>query len=393
MKLSKGSTELTEAFYKELFYNTFGIPWKQVYQDKLQLKPGECRPDDKRMNMIMSLMEIILSTSGKDIDGFRQFDPDEISTYILQTYERVGAEIVDYDKDKNPIRRYPYMRDLLATMDSMADHTKTSTRKMLNKIENWTIKGQYTMFDQDTKVKMDADIILADMKGVEADPKLQMMYTILISQLFSDKMYFTKDRRKLMIRDEAWSLMKNARARDFFVEDLRTARKNGFATISISQLPTDYLTPDESQGRAIMSNMQVNIFCKFDGQSVCSIVGKEYRLNDETIDEMTRLGVRRVAQKDGSFKAMYATFMMLIGQEIYIFKNVLHPFEYALYSSSSEDNAIIDYYLSVTKKMENLEDVLWYIADNRHIGDMGLVKYLEDGGNFNIARAVKGSKK
>lgn len=393
MKLSKGSTELTESFYKELFYNTFGIPWKQVYQDKLVLKPGECRPDDRAMNMIMSLMEIILSTSGKDIDGFRQFDPDEISYYILQTYERIGAEIVDYDKDKNPIRRYPFMRDLLKIMSELADATKTSTRKMINKIENWTIKGQYTMFDQDTKIKMDADIILADMKGVEADPKLQMMYTILISQLFSNKMYFTKDRRKVMVRDEAWSLMKNARAREFFVEDLRTARKNGFATISISQLPTDYLSPDEAVGRAIMSNMQVNIFCKFDGQAVCSTVGKEYRLNDETIDEMTRLGVRRVAQKDGSFKAMYATFMMLMNQEIYIFKNVLHPFEYALYSSSSEDNAIIDYYLSVTKKMENLEDVLWFIAENRHIGDLGLVQYLEDSGNFNIARSVRGSKK
>lgn len=205
-------------------------------------------------------------------------------------------------------------------------------------------------------------------------------------------MYFTRDRRKLIVRDEAWSLMQNERARKYFVEDLRTARKNGFATIAISQLPTDYLSPSPQDGRAIMSNMQVNVFCKFSSDSICREVGQEYGLGKEIVEEMKNLGVQKEIQEDGSFKPTYAKFMMVMGKSVYILKNLLHPFEYALYSSSAEDNAVIDFYMKVRKSHHSLEDVLWVIAQNQHIGDEELAKFLEDSGYGNMAARVRRKK-
>ena len=381
-KLSLGAASLTAANLKKKFEESFDMPHKPVYEEWLTLKPGECVPDQNRINMIMALMEVILSSSGKNLDGFIQFDPDEISQLILQTYEHIGETE----------GRFPRMTDLYNVANERVDKTKNSSRKLLNKIKNWTVDGQYPMFDQETSVPLDNDIILADMKGVENEPKLQMMYTLLISQLFSDKMYFTRDRRKLIVRDEAWSLMKNERARDFFVEDLRTARKNGFATVAISQLPTDYMNPDPQVGKAIMSNMQVNIFCKFEGQQVCEDVAREYQLNDETVKEMTTLGVQKVLQPDGSYRAAFSKFMLLIGKQVYLFKNILDPFEYMLYSSSAEDNAIINYYMDHSKKFDDLLETLKYIAADKHVGDKDLAKFLEDSGYFNVARRVRGSK-
>jgi conjugal transfer ATP-binding protein TraC len=300
----------------------------------------------------------------------------------METYRRIG------EKHK----RYPYMSDFLDVAGAMVKQNEPMARKMLTKIKNYTKEGAYPMFDQDTNIDTTNDVILTDLKGLEAEPQLQMIYTLLISQLYNDKMYFVKDRRKLIVRDEAWSLMQNERARRYFVEDLRTARKNGFATIAISQLPTDYLQPNPADGRAIISNFQVNIFCKFSTDSICREVGQEYNLGPEIVEEMKSLGVQKEIQEDGSFKPTYAKFMMVMGKSVYILKNLLHPFEYALYSSSAEDNAIIDYYMRVTKTYSNLEDVLWVIAQNKHIGDNDLATFLDEAGYKNMARRVRRQK-
>lgn len=409
-KLNLGSSNMVRRELDRIFEECFEVPVPvELYKKDLEemgefeykntpatshgihkyfvLKPGECMPDQNRMNMIMSLLEVILSTSGDKADGFQHFDPDEISNLILETYETIGESE----------KRYPKLSDLYDYCNSKVDHKEPAARKLLSKIKNWTVDGQYKMFDQETNINTESDVILADLKGLESDKKLQQMYTLLISQMFNDKMYFVKDRRKFIVRDEAWSLMQNPRARAFFVEDLRTARKNGFATIAISQLPTDYMQPDPAVGRAIMSNMQVNIFCKFEGEQVCRLVGQEYRLNDEMIDEMTTLGVQKVRQRDGSYRASYSKFMMLVGKEIYILKNLLHPFEYNLYSSSAEDNALIDYYLEHDRrfdhlgtKAERLEAALWHISQGMHKGDAGLAAFLTDSGYDNKAREVIG---
>jgi hypothetical protein len=379
-KLSLGSDKLNDKILIKKFEESLEMPFKPEYKELLTLKPGECLPDQNKINMIMALLEVILSSSGKKIDGFSNFDPDEISQIVLSTYEHIG-------ETEN---RFPRMTDLYNVAETKVDKTANASRKLLNKLKNWTVEGQYPMFDQPTSIDMSNDIILADMKGVENEPKLQMMYTLLISQLFSDKMYFTRNRRKFIVRDEAWSLMKNERARDFFVEDLRTARKNGFATIAISQLPTDYMVPDAQVGKAIMSNMQVNIFCFFEGQQALDDVSREYQLSEETSKELSTLGVKKILQPDGSYKAAYSKFMMLIGKTVYSFKNILDPFEYMLYSSSAEDNAMISYYMDHTEKFSSLMDTLKYIAGRNHIGDLKLAKFLDDAGHFNIARSVRG---
>jgi N-acetylneuraminic acid mutarotase len=143
--------------------------------------------------------------------------------------------------------------------------------------------------------------------------------------------------------------------------------------------------PDPQDGRAIINNMQVNVFCKFDTASICQEIGAEYRLSQEMIDEMTKLGV----QKDRQGAPTHSKFMMLIGKQVYILNNYLHPFEYQLYSSSADDNAIIDYYLQEIKLFETLEEVLWYIAEKKHIGDKGLIAYLNNAGATTMAERIQ----
>lgn len=373
---------------KTKFEGSFDFNFDESFLELFELKEGECLPANNQMNLIMSVIEVMISSNGKEIDGFMQYDPEMISEFIIDTYEKVGASE----------KRFPQVTDFLKVVSENVDKNKDKANLLITKLKNWTIDGAYPMFDQKTNIDLNNDVVLADLKGLESEPKLQIIYTLLISQLFNDKMYFTKDRRKFIVRDEAWSLMKNDRARQYFVEDLRTARKNGFATIAISQLPTDYMYPDPQTGRAIMSNMQVNIFCKFEGDAICRMIGQEYKLNDEMIEEMITLGVKKDISRTGSYLASYSKMMMIINRKVFILKNQLHPFEYILYSSSADDNAMIDYYLAndmfneIKDQKERLESVLWYIAENKHLGDKGLYDFLIKSGYKNKAQAIQKNK-
>jgi len=369
---------------KRIFREIFNFEMDEKLYEEMLLKVGQCEPSPKVMNLLLGCLEVMLSNNAKkQLDGFDYYDKDEISEIILETYRIVGATE----------KRVPYFSDLVNIAKGKIDNNEPMARKMITKLKNWTKDGTYSYFDQDTSIDMDNDVILADLKGLEDYPELQMIYTMLISELFNHKMYFSRGQRKLIIRDEAWSLMSNERARKYFVEDLRTARKNGFATIAISQLPTDYLQPNEQEGRAIISNFQVNVFCKFSTESICREIGAEYKLSEAVVEQMTELGVQRETMPDGSRVPTHSRFMMLVEESgkksVYVLKNLLHPFEYMLYSSSAQDNDIIQYYMDETKQFEDLEALLWFISNKQHYGDEGLIEFLEKCGHASLVRDLR----
>lgn len=369
-----GIANMTKLDRYELFQTCFGAIASEELLQLFELKTGECEPFGKSLIMLMGIFEIILSNNAKDVDGFSSFAQDEVQSMILNVYRSTPG-------------RFPTMTDFYNMLVNAVDQSSSTSAQLLSKIYSFTRTQSYPMFDMPTDVDLSNDVILVDMKGLQNDPKLQAIYTLLFSFLFSNKMYTIKDRRKILIRDEAWALMSNERARKYLVEDLRTARKAGFATISVSQFPTDYLRPDPADGRSIIGNMQVQILGKFEQTNIPEIAS-ELGMEPSMASELENLGQVTVRQADGTYRRLYSRFMIKIGREYYILKNELHPFEYILYSSSRDDNAIIDYYLKTIRKFQDLEQVLWHIALKKHIGDEGLYKFLLDSGFVEAAKTV-----
>lgn len=381
--LSKGAQNLTDDDKKKIFYEVFGFEEKPDYREAMKLAPGECEPSPQQMNLIMALMEVVLSSNPKELDAFKNnFEYDEVIELIQMTYRRIED-------------RFPRLSDLYATAVDAIDESTQTGKRFLTKLKQWTKDGIYSMFDMETDVNLNNDVVLVDLKGLEHEHSLQMMYTLLFSQLFNDKMYFIRNRRKLMIRDEAWAILKNDRARRYFIEDLRTSRKNGFATILCTQSPTDVFSPSPADGKVILDQMQVSIICRVATDSIASEIGRELGLGQESIEMMKTLGVQKEVQEDGSYKATHSRFMMIVDgggahKQVYILKNLLDPFEYILYSSSAEDNAVINYYMQETRQFDDLEETLRYISNRRHIGDEKLAIYLDSIGQKNKAREVRG---
>lgn len=394
--LDEGRNNITPFRMDEIFLESFEAELSPEVKKMFVLKKGECEPDELKMNLIKSVLDIILSSHKKVVDGLSVFDEDMITATLYATYRKLGASQ----------GRYPRMSDLYNEFKSYFESLSEKTDdgkyllsqmnlKLLTRLQNWTMNGQYPMFDRETDLDMSGNVILADLKGLQFDKQLQQIYTMLISELFSEKMYFIKDRRKVLIRDEAWSLMQNDKARQYFVEDMRTARKNGFVTITATQGPLDYLNPSPEDGRAVINNSQVQIFCRVETPKLADQIIEEFNVPEEMRSKLLDLGVKKEYTPEGNLVAAYADFLMVASyngkKNFYILKNQLHPFEYNLYSSSPEDNALIDYYGRVQNKVkfQDLEEILWHITKGNHIGDYDLWKYLVQIGEKNMATRVK----
>lgn len=363
--------EMTDAQYEKMVLEFLGLRLNEELKKQLDLKPGECQPDGKSMNLILSVLEVILSSNPRDVDGFRVHKISDIMEIIKETYNRKTDG-------------FPYFTDLYNTAKDLVNAETSGGKLLLTQLEAWTMRGTYGMFDADTNVNLANDVIMVDLKGLESEPQLQTIYTLLFNNLFSNKMYKIRGRRKLIIRDEAWSVMRTELARRYLVEDLRTARKAKFATLTISQFPTDFYNPSPEDGAAIIGNTQVFLIGKIDDQETIDKVSRTLNLPSKMARELRKLG----NIKNDRGQTMYSRFLMKMGETYYIVRNILHPFEYMLYSSSEDDNLVIDYYKNITKKFSNLLDVLDFVARGKHYGDEGLVKYLNESGAGSLANEI-----
>lgn len=359
--------------YAEIFKGYFGIDTYLDYKEDFVLRAGNCKPSTAQMNIVKNALDIMLSRNSKEVDGLVEFGEDRIENLINDCYEVFG-------RSKN---KFPQMSDFYEFIEKTYedDIRDPTVSKLLQRLVRWTINGTYTMFDGETSVNLDNDFIVVDFKGLENQKNIERIYFLIFSELFKDKMYNQRDRLRIIVRDEAWKMMDNKLARDNFEEDMRTARKNEFITLTISQLFSDYDKFSPEFGETIRNQAQVFLIGKIDNPNTCEKIGAELRLSRSSINRMSTLGLKKVSMPDGSVKSAYSTFMVVYpNDEVHVLKNILHPYEYFLYSSSGEDFTLFSYYKAHDFKGQNLDDILWHLASGAHKNDQNLIKYLRSKG-------------
>lgn len=372
-KLDLSIHDRNDGVYAEKFEEFFGVKNFEDYKELFIFKKGECKPSTSQMNIIKNAFDTMLSKSASEDNGLDSFGEDKIETLLNECYEFYG-------QTEN---RVPYMSDLYNFIEKKYENDLRDNfvQNLLQRLNRWTINGNNSMFDGGTSVNLDNNFIVVDFKGLENQKQLQKIYFLIFSELFKDKMYNQRDRLRIMVRDEAWKMMDNKLARQNMEEDFRTARKNEFVTLTISQLFSDYDTFSPGFGEVIRNQSQVFVIGRIVKPETCEKMGAELRLTRASINKMKTLGLKKVTMPDGSVKSAYSTFMFVYPEEeVHILKNVLHPYEYFLYSSSGEDFTLFSYYRSHEFKEKTIDDLLWFLASGQHKKDENLIKYLRSKG-------------
>jgi type IV secretory pathway VirB4 component len=375
---------ITDEERRESFVSAFGIePTPELYSLML-LGPGDAEPNRQQMNSILGVISSMLS-SAPGGDGFAEgvCDRDNLSNAITDLY-------------RNTKNRFPYLSDLIAQLNRTVKVDEKGNKdesglRVIEKLRSWSRDSARPMFDLDTSVNMASRSILVDFIGLKSDKSLQSIYTLLFTTLFAEKMYFEKNCVKVMVRDEAWSIMTNAAARDAYLEDLATARKNGFATISATQSPFDYLS-DDRVGKRIMTNTTVYMLGRFKA-GVAEQTGEVLGLpSGVSATYLPNMGTQMKTLDDGSTVPTHASFAMLSRGEFYVLNNVASPEEYWLYTTSDKDKAIIDYYMKVNRLFNDYLDLAKFLGRKQHYGDAGLIEYLRKANKLDVMRKVMGPK-
>jgi conjugal transfer ATP-binding protein TraC len=98
--------------------------------------------------------------------------------------------------------------------------------------------GKY--FDSEASIDFGADLIVLELEELKSKKDLQTVVLLIVMYRITREMYFSRDRKKIVIIDEAWDLLSGGATAEFIEAGYRRARKYKGAFMSATQGVDDY---------------------------------------------------------------------------------------------------------------------------------------------------------
>ncbi|OGY16835.1 MAG: hypothetical protein A2785_03665 [Candidatus Chisholmbacteria bacterium RIFCSPHIGHO2_01_FULL_49_18] len=169
---------------------------------------------------------------------------------IITTYKARGITPDPATQRNEP----PLMEDLYKTLIGMEEETAVGLAARLEKYVKGSLRS---FFDQQSNVDLKNPLTVFSLKEVEDETRPTIMYMIL-------DYIWTKVKRdmkkRLVVVDEAWYLMKNEDSATFLYSIAKRARKYFLGLTTITQDVEDFLNTD--YGHAIVTNSSIQILFK-----------------------------------------------------------------------------------------------------------------------------------
>lgn len=186
---------------------------------------------------------------------------------LKQTYSLKGIT----DDPKTQTKEPPLMEDLYKVLVGMEDKDALNLAARLERFIKGSLSG---IFSSPSNIDLSNSFTVFSVRDLEDNLRPLSMYMIL-------DYIWTKIRSKLkkriLVVDEAWYLMRNEDSADFLVDMAKRARKYYLGVTTITQDVEDFLSSD--RGKEIISNSSIQVLLK---QAPASIegVGKVFNLSE-----------------------------------------------------------------------------------------------------------------
>lgn len=174
---------------------------------------------------------------------------------LSQTYDRRGITEATYH-DKAP----PVLGDLYDELERMSRKATVYERvtyiALLNRLRMY-VDGVFSFVNRQTNINVKNNFVTFNIGNMPKQVKPLMMYLILeyvYSTMKKDK------QRKLLVIDEAWSMLQGAGEEGFIFEVVKTCRKFNLGLLLITQDVADLL--NSKAGRAVLANSSYNILLR-----------------------------------------------------------------------------------------------------------------------------------
>lgn len=232
-----GGTYLNVSLNSDRRINPFDLPTPLEGED---VKPGDLLRS--AVINLTGLMKLMLGTITAQEEGI--LDKALIDTY---TTKGITMDLVDPSTLK-----VPTMEDffsVLSAMDGAAD--------MAQRISKF-VSGTYAgVFNKETNVTLDAGLMVFSVRDLEDELRPIAMYIIL--NYIWNRVRSTLKKRILVI-DEAWSLMQHEDSAKFLFGLVKRARKYYLGVTTITQDVEDFITSE--YGKPIITNSSMQLLLK-----------------------------------------------------------------------------------------------------------------------------------
>lgn len=303
------------------------------------LPEGETVPSPQKLKFLLAILENILADEDKA--KLPKLERSLLEETLIRVYERTQG--------------VPTLSDLALNLSQSPEKELKDFAKMLFP---WTGDRPYgRLLDQTTSLNLSSDIVVFDLKGLSAYPDLQSVMILIITDFILGKVESkgaNQGRRKQILMDECWELLKSQASSSFMEYCVRTLRKTGSGITFITQGLDEIVA--SPIGGAILANTASKFILLQRGD--LEPIRKILKLNEQ---EMALIGSLR--QQKGAFSEAF----FIYNDNRTVIRAVPSPVEYWLATSDATDNAKIEE-LKLQSPGKSLRQIVEQLADEYPYG-------------------------
>jgi conjugal transfer ATP-binding protein TraC len=245
--------------------NPFDLP-RVIENDEAQ--------DALRANLITlhGLLRLMMGgaqimASGGTLPALNPIEESDLDQALIDTYARAGITSDPLTHNSPP----PTIGDLYETLLHMGGSGPQLSQR-LRKYTTGTFAG---IFSQQSNVDINNSMVVFSIRDLEDELRPVAMY-IVLSYIWNKTR--SDQRKRLLIVDEAWQLMKYDDSANFLFSLAKRARKYYLGLTTISQDVEDFM--GSKMGRAIVANASMQLLLK-QSTSAVDVLAEVFKLTEE----------------------------------------------------------------------------------------------------------------
>ena len=206
------------------------------------------------------------TSAGQSI-GLSPNEEADLDQAIINTYARAGITSDPLTHNSTP----PTIHNLYDTLVHM-DGSGPSLAQRLRKYTTGTFAG---IFSQQSNIDINNSMVVFNIRDLEDELRPVAMY-IVLSHIWN--IVRSEQKKRMLIVDEAWQLMKYDDSANFLFSLAKRARKYYLGLTTISQDVEDFM--GSKMGRAIVSNSSMQLLLK-QSSSAVDVLSDVFKLTEE----------------------------------------------------------------------------------------------------------------
>lgn len=208
-----------------------------------------------------------VAANGMMMSALAPSEEADLDQALIDTYARAGITSDPLTHNSLP----PTINDLYETLLHMGG----SGPQLAQRLRKYTTGTFAGIFSQQSNIDINNNMVVFNIRDLEDELRPVAMY-IVLSHIWNKTR--TDQKKRLLIVDEAWQLMKYDDSANFLFSLAKRARKYYLGLTTITQDVEDFMS--SKMGRAIVANSSMQLLLK-QSSSAVDVLGEVFKLTEE----------------------------------------------------------------------------------------------------------------